>query len=382
MIKKETEGYKRIKKTALNYVNSMKIGNTIGLYKKEKAETMPSLYGSYHALHILDMFGELDNFSEKEKDQWASYFLEKQTNFGYFSNNLKDINNERTLREMDSIWHNTRGIIWALRILNRKASKPFKFLEPFMNNKTLYNWVKSYDWSNSWAAANQILACATAMFAQRDWFCDSSVNEVLEKGMYPALEELMDENTGYWGTQFNPDLYYGQFGTIHITPIYFAQGWELKAVEKNVDSTLATQLSDGSFWPGGSDCPDFDGAYMMMNLFELTDYRKEDLLEAAKKYLTHALMHESYDNKGFLLHRRDSKPIQWKPRPHFKWEEGKDTVTEEIRDDNPKRTHIMLGSWFYPLSIALVSHILGDCGYNGPYKLNPSSLHECNIVEI
>jgi len=44
----------------------------------------------------------------------------------------------------------------------------------------------------------------------------------------------------------------------------------LRAIDWNVDSTLACQLEDGSFWPGGSDCPDYDGVFMISNLAELT----------------------------------------------------------------------------------------------------------------
>jgi hypothetical protein len=54
-------------------------------------------------------------------------------------------------------------------------------------------------------------------------------------------------------------------------------------------------------------------------------------------------------------------------------------VDIELRDDDPARTHIMLGCWFYPLSIALIAHLLGDTGYEGPYRLNPMSLHQCNV---
>lgn len=382
MAKQATAGYDRIKQVALRYVEQMKIGDVPGRYKKEAMETGPSLYGSYHAAQILDLFGELEKLPDKDLDIWAQFFLEKQTAQGYFSNKAADKNRERLLREMDPVWHSTRGIIWALRVLGRKPTKEFKFLEPFVDAKVLYNYVKSYDWGNSWAAGNQICALATALFALRDWFGVAEVDEVMEKGLYPALEELLDEETGYWGTQFGADLYNGQFGTIHITPIYFAQNWPLRAVERNVDSTLACQLANGSFWPGGSDCPDFDGAYMMMNLYFLTDYRREDLQEAARKYLEHALMHVDPNGVGFLLHRRDSKPIEWKPRPHWIWADGDGTAREELRDDDPTRTHIMLGSWFYPLSIALVAAMLGDTGYEGPYKLNKMSLHECNVVDI
>lgn len=382
MTKKETQGFKRIKDVSLNYVNSMKLGNKIGHYTKEKSEATPSLYGSYHALHILDMFGELDKFSEEEKDKWAEFFLQKQCEHGYFSNNPADYSKERTLRKLDPVLHSTRGIIWALRILGRKPKRPFKFMESALDAQTLYNWVKSYDWSNSWAAGNQICAIATILFAMRDWFGVKKINSILKDGMFTALEELLDDKTGYWGTQFGSDFLNGQFGTIHIVPIYFALDWPLRAVEQNIDSTLACQRADGSFWPGGSDCPDFDGAYMLMNLAELSDYRKEDIKQAAKKYLNHALMHEDVSGTGWLLHRRDSSHSDWKPRPHFIWVDEENTAREELRDEDPERTHIMLGSWFYPLSIALVSHILGDTGYEGPYRLNPYSLHECNVGRI
>lgn len=378
----ETTGFQRIKKVSLSYVNSMKLGDIPGIYTKEKSEIAPSLYGSYHALHILDLFGELNNYSKDQLDKWADFFLEKQCIQGYFSNNPKDYLKTRLPKELNSILHNTRGIIWALRILDRKPKRDFKFMEPALDSKFLYDWVKSFDWSNSWAAGNQVCAIATILFAMRDWFGHTEIDRIMKEGMYPALEELLDEKTGYWGTQFGSNLLNGQFGTIHIVPIYFAQDWPLRAIERNIDSTLACQRSDGSFWPGGSDCPDFDGAYMMMNLSTLSNYRKKDLTMAAKKYLEHALMHEDSNGVGWLLHRKDSTLSDWKPRPHFKWTDGSDTFLMESRDEDPKRTHIMLGSWFYPLSIALISHMLKDTGYEGPYKLNPNSLHECNVGRI
>jgi hypothetical protein len=370
--------YQRIKQTSLNFVNAMKIGGRPGIYRKERGEG-ESFYGSYHATQILDLFGELAGYPAAELDTWAEYFTRKQTAQGYFSGNPDDYSRYRSPAQLEPVWHYTRGNIWALRTLGRKPARELQFLEPFLNPETLYRWVKRYDWSNSWAAANQVLACATALFALRDWFGVSDVDRVLEAGLYPALEELLDERTGYWGTQSGADLANGLFGTIHITPIYFAQGWPLRAVERNVNSTLACQLADGSFWPGGSDCPDFDGAYMLANLGELTDYRREDLEAAARSYLSHALMHEDPDGMGWLLHRRDSRPADWQPRPHWIWPEGATRAVAEWRDEDPKRTHIMLGSWFYPLSIALIAHLLGDTGYEGPYHLNRHSLHVCNV---
>ena len=373
-----TPGYQRIKQTSLNFVNAMKIGDKPGVYRKEAGEG-ESFYGSYHAAHILDLFCGMQVLAESYRDEWAEQFRHRQTEQGYFSGKSDDRKRVRSLDEMEPAWHYTRGNIWALRVLGMKPEKELRFVEPLLNPKKLYQWVKHYDWSNPWAAGNQVLAAATALFALRDWFGAGEVDKVLEEGMLPALEELLDEKTGFWGTQYGAGLPNGLFGTIHITPIYFAQGWELRGLERNVDSTLACQLTDGSFWPGGSDCPDFDGAYMMSNLAALTDYRRGDLEAAGRRYLDHALTHEDPDGNGWLLHRRDSKPSDWVPRPHWIWKEGEKSASAELRDEDPDRTHIMLGSWFYPLSIALISRFSGNTGYEGPYHFNSHSLHVCNV---
>lgn len=376
-----TPGYQRIKQTALNFVDAMKTGGQPGVYSKE-AGGGESFYGSYHAAHILDLFGELPKLPPAALDAWAEIFIRKQCRQGYFSPLPADAVRIRGIHEMDPLWHYTRGNIWALRLLNRKPAYPLTFLEPLLDAKALYRWVKHYDWSNAWAAGNQVLAAATALFALRDWFDVKEVDRVMEEGMFAALEELQDPATGYWGTQSGADLPNGLFGAIHIAPVYFAQGWPLRYLEKNVDATLQCQLPDGSFWPGGSDCPDFDGAYMIANLAAMTDYRKADLAAAARSYLEHALLHEDPQGNGWLLHRKDSGPADWKARPHWIWKEGAAAAEAELRDEDPARTHIMLGSWFYPLSIALVSRMLGDTGYEGPYHFNSASLHVCNVPAL
>lgn len=381
MFSYETAGYQRVKQSALDFVLAMKVGEEPGRYRKEPGGD-ESFYGSYHGLHILDLFGELDAMPAADLDTWAECFLSRQSEYGFFAADPAVRKQSLTLTDMESHWHFTRGNLWSLRLLNRPPRHPLRFIDPLLEPKNLYRWVKQYDWSNSWAAANQLLACGTALMAARDWFGASDVNRALELGMYPALEELLDEKTGFWGTQLGADLSNGLFGTIHVTPIYFAQGWPLRAVERNVDSTIACQLPDGSYWPGGSDCPDFDGAYMMANLAELTDYRREDLEAAARRYLQHALMHEDAGGCGWRLHRRDSVPSQWSPRPHWLWKPGATQVTAEYRDEDPNRTHIMLGSWFYPLSIALIAHLLRNTGYEGSYRPNPMSLHQCNVFSF
>ena len=372
-----TPGYEDVKNAAVAFVERMKIGTEVGVYAKEPGGEA-SLYGSYHGLHVLDLFGVAPTEKETRRE-WAQIFKRLQTEWGYFSPRPTS-EKGRSPYEMDPVWHYTRGNIWALRLLGEKPENPFSFLEPFFDSGYTYEYVKRYDWSNSWAAGNQICALATAMQGARDWFGESQVDDILSKEMYPALEEIIDPETGYWGTQLGADIWNAQFGTIHVLPIYFTQNWPVRFLDSSVDTTIRTQLDDGSFWPAGSDCPDFDGAYMLLNLARLTDYRADDVRASARKYLDHALMHRDPDGVGWRLHRRDSTPEQWKSRPHWIWKEGADTVSAEYRDEDPARTHIMLGSWFYPLSIALVTMVLGDSGYEGPYQLNRMSLHQANVV--
>lgn len=373
-----TNGFERIRRVTLAYVNAMKIGAAPGIYSKERGEEA-GLYGSYHAAHILDLFGELASLKADQITTWADFFKRRQAEQGFFTNDPGLLTSQLSASELNQVWHSTRGCIWALRVLNQTAERPFLFLNPFREPGALHSWVRSYDWSQPWAASNQVLAMATTLFAQRDWFNDGSIDELLEREIRPALQETLDESTGLWGTQFGASLADGLFANIHLLPIYFACGWPVPTVERMVDATLAAQLPDGSYWPGGADCPDFDGAYMLANLYELTDYRRSEMESAARRYLVHALQHEDADGCGWRLHRRDTPSHGWKARPHWKWPSGAMRAVAEQRDEDPQRTHIMLGSWFYPLSIALIAHMLGDTGYEGPYRINGHSLHQCNV---
>lgn len=371
------KGYERVKRTSLCFVDRMKTGDEPGVYAKEPGGE-PSFYGSYHAAHILDLFGELHTLPERDLDEWADVFRSRQIETGYFLNRPEEDAGPRPPERLESVWHTTRGATWALRVLGRKPARPYAFLEPLLDADALADWVRAYDWTTAWAAANQVLACVTALHAQRDWFGDDRVDRAIADGLFPVLDELADPATGYWGTQYGGGLLDGLFGAIHIAPVYFAHGRPIPFVERNVESTLSVQRRDGSFWPGGSDCPDFDGAYMLLNLARVTDYRRDEMDSAARRLLRHVEMHEDAEGCGWLLHRRDSDPSQWKPRPHWVWRDSDRTVRAEYRDDDPARTHIMLGSWFYPLSIALISMMLGDTGYEGPYRLNGASLHQMN----
>lgn len=370
-------GYLELRQTSLAYVSAMKVGHEPGCYAKERGAGA-SLYGSYHAAHVLDLFGELERFDEQERAVWARAINQRQADDGFFTNDPALLGVRLDARGLNRVWHWTRGCVWTLRLLGARPPQPLHFLVPFENPENVRAWIASFDWSYPWAASNQVLAFATALFAHRDWF-GADIGPALERGLRPALASLLDPATGLWGTQFGAGVADGIFGNIHLLPIYFALGWPVPYVERMIDATLAAQLPDGSYWPGGSDCPDFDGAYMLANLSLLTAHRRTEVDAAARRYLAHALLHRDPQGCGWLLHRRDTLAHGWKSRPHWIWPENSGRAVAEYRDEDLTRTHIMLGSWFYPLSVALIAQMLGDTGYEGPYRINGESLHQCNV---
>src|SRR5690606_5156705 len=126
------KSFERIKKVSLNFVDAMKMGDKPGVYRKEAGEG-ESFYGSYHAAHILDLFGELDRFSAEEKAVWAENFIKRQTQQGYFSAKPEDAAQRLDIQQMEPYWHYTRGNIWALRILGLKPKHSLDFLEPLLD---------------------------------------------------------------------------------------------------------------------------------------------------------------------------------------------------------------------------------------------------------
>lgn len=115
----ESEGYRKLNGMALAFLDQMKVGPVPGVYKKEACKTGPSTYGCYHATQVLHLFGELQKMPKENLDTWASHIQALQSGNGYFSNRASDANKPRILRQMDPVWHFTRGMIWVWRCWRR-----------------------------------------------------------------------------------------------------------------------------------------------------------------------------------------------------------------------------------------------------------------------
>ena len=129
------DGYDRIRQTSLCFVERMKLGDAPGVYAKEPGGG-PSFYGSYHAAHILDLFGVLPSLPGSDLDRWADVFRTRQTESGYFLNRDDEDAGPRPPERLESVWHTTRGAIWALRILGRR---PVRFLNARLKCETEEN---------------------------------------------------------------------------------------------------------------------------------------------------------------------------------------------------------------------------------------------------
>jgi hypothetical protein len=65
--------YERMKRRCISLVNSMRL-ETFYKYKFAPSQKKENIYSSVYACLLLDMYGEIENLSESQKEEWAEYF--------------------------------------------------------------------------------------------------------------------------------------------------------------------------------------------------------------------------------------------------------------------------------------------------------------------
>ena len=63
-----------MKRETLSFVRSMQVNNSYYRYKFASSQEKENLYSSIYACLIYDMYGEINNFSKKQKKEWTNYF--------------------------------------------------------------------------------------------------------------------------------------------------------------------------------------------------------------------------------------------------------------------------------------------------------------------
>jgi len=300
--------FNTIRRMTLAYVERMRVGGEVFLYKYSESTTLPNIYSSTYACMIKSLYGEqLDN---KEKQTWASYFDGFQSqDDGLF----RDTNVANDIFENEDWWgarHLAAHVVIAYTALGMKPSFDFKFLESVYEPRTMINWLESRDWINRFDfVGNEIMNYGVLLQYSRDVFNNQHAGVAI-KVMLDWLEKSIDSATGLWGHgpfDSAEKLSRAVQGAYHIYPLFFYDNRELPHKEKIIDNVLATQNQLGGYGVklNSSACEDIDSIEPLIRLTKINDYKRLIIKQSLHRALPWLLTNMNEDG-GFVFRRNEA----------------------------------------------------------------------------
>ena len=351
--------FNTIRRMTLAYVERMRVGNEVFLYKYSESTTLPNIYSSTYACMIKSLYGEqLDN---KEKQTWASYFDGFQSqDDGLF----RDTNVANDIFENEDWWgarHLAAHVVIAYTALGMKPSFDFKFLESVYEPRTMINWLESRDWINRFDfVGNEIMNYGVLLQYSRDVFNNQHAGVAI-KVMLDWLEKSIDSATGLWGHgpfDSAEKLSRAVQGAYHIYPLFFYDNRELPHKEKIIDNVLATQNQLGGYGVklNSSACEDIDSIEPLIRLTKINDYKRLIIKQSLHRALPWLLTNMNEDG-GFVFRRNEA----------FVY--GHEEMSSGVNESS------MFATWFRTLCLAYLINYLNS---KSVYQLNRVPGYEFN----
>lgn len=293
--------YDKLCNDSLKWVESLRI--KYGPYGRYEfcSNGHETLMSSCFALFIRELLGDLQNISEKQKQEWIDYFKcsqDQSTGLFYDSAyNRDDLKGKHD--EEYFLYQNTMFCLSALNALNSKPNYPLFFLDQYKNNEYLLKWLENLNWSNPWLISNNVMYIM--YFLVFDLETNNNKGNIAYIGtIFHYLDSIQDPQTGYWGTNQGSSLFNGMAGAFHFYFFYMYCNRFIQYVDKIIDSTLALQHHDGLFSPagGGGHCEDLDAIDILVKFSQLSDYRNNDVTSSLNKAL-YALLENQNSDGGF-----------------------------------------------------------------------------------
>jgi hypothetical protein len=354
--------FNTIRRMTLDYVERMRVGNDVFLYKYSEFTTQPNIYSSAFACMIKSLYGELSQLDNKEKQAWLSYFDSFQSSDdGLFRDTV--LVNE--LFEIEDWWgarHLAAILIIAYNALGSKPHSDFKFLEPFYTPKNIKEWLESRDWINRFDfVGNEVMNYGVLLQYSRDAFNNQHAGVAI-KAMLDWLEKSIDSTTGLWGKgpfDSAEKLSRAVQGAYHIYPLFFYDKREVPYQEKIIDNVLATQNQLGGYGVklNSSACEDIDSIEPLIRLTNITDYKRLIIKQSLHRALPWLLTNMNEDG-GFVFRRNE--PFVY----------GHKEMSSGINESS------MFATWFRTLCLAYLINYFNN---KSIYQLNRVPGYEFNL---
>jgi prenyltransferase beta subunit len=339
--------FNELRKKTLEFVESRRIpGHQLGRYGFSSSQMHPLLYNSVFAALTRYLFNDLKSMRDSEKAKWGQYINSYQCDDGLFRDSLID----NDIAETCEWWgwrHMTLHVTIALSVLDCIATKPFKFLEPYLDPDYLISWLESRNWKSEPAnVSNEVQNIGTLLQYARDFHYDDKAGRSV-LCLLDWLDEKQNPQNGSWG-YFKKNrwgLSYSVQTGYHLWCLYFYDQRPINHIESIVDCCLQTQNEYGGFGVplNSSACEDIDSIDPLVRISFITDYRREDILSALKRALNWVLFNGNSD--GSFVFRR-MEPFNFGHEKMFS------------RSDEGS----MFYTWFRTLSLAYISKVLPEYG--------------------
>jgi len=210
----------------------------------------------------------VDRMDIVESEKTGSFISQQQRDDGIFVDRNFCRNQLSGLQSTEYIeWQFTFFSLIALDMLGVQPKNELHFLKVFQEKDYIVQWLDSLNWDDFWYCSNEIMFLLfffthSQLGAGDSYACDTAIAQIFE-----YLNKSQEETTGYWGTEVRTRPLNGMFGAAHIYLFYRFFKREIQYEEQVVLSTLALQLPDGLYSPGGGGaCEDYDGVEILVRM--------------------------------------------------------------------------------------------------------------------
>ncbi len=294
-------------KKIIEFLSQCKVNENYGFKSKPQGEI--NLYSSCFAVMINHYIDSLKTFNIKQKKDWANYINQFQDeNSGYFIG--PEIVDEELTSQKHSkehiLMHLVAHVLPALILLKSKPKYPLKFAHKFMDIEYLKQWLSERDWTDAWLEGNNLIFIIQFLIFLRDFEKLNQADKALSF-LFKWLDDTIDPNTGLWGSNGYCTNFVAMCGGYHQLIGYIYEKREILYPKQLINTILELQHKDGGFSPngGGGACEDIDAVYLLVNLVNITNYRKKDIIKALKKNLF-SIMHMFNEDGGFVYKRNSN----------------------------------------------------------------------------
>jgi hypothetical protein len=339
-----TFSFDEFSKRVLNFSETLKINDHVFSYRYSPSVSKPTIYGSVYSCLLYFLLNSDNSLSKDNIEKWGQYLNSFQNEEGYYIDN--NIENE-LFYNID--WWGARHIpphvIIALNYIGIKPKYEFNYIKKYYDKEKLKKYIDSLDFKDIIYKDpdNSIMNLGVLLQYQRDYFNDEKAGNTLNT-LIDELEKQINPKWGSWGYGSDDDMMFlsrTQQFAYHLYPLWLYDKKPIKYIDRLIDLTLKTQTKLGGFgaYLNSSACEDIDAIFLLIKLSELTDYRKEDIINALQKAFQWVFVNQN-DDGGFVFRRNESF-----------------TYGHEFMGSKKNESHLF-ATWFRTLSIAYLTKYL------------------------